>query len=166
MRRLFLPRGHIERPQRTTRPDPLAMPRAAVLSAVAALEGCSSHPLASAIVATARSEGVAARSEGGAVSNYVQIEGEGLSGRVGGRWVHVGNARMAARMGWLDGLAKAGEAGRGLLEAAAQWEQQAETVCWVGLEGELVAVLGVADKVWQATRQKSRLTENRLRFGL
>lgn len=169
--------------------DVLAYPRQSVLSLVAALENCSSHPLASAIVYSAKAEGVSIASNN--VEEYTTIAGEGLAGIVDGKKVQVGNRRLASRMGWLpaeDACVKAAPASgnaftlalhaskggtsamtsasgaegiEGLRAAAAEWEEQAETVCFVGVDGALVAVLGVADRVRAEAKEAVALLQSR-----
>ena len=53
---------------------------------------------------------------------------------------------MADKHGWIE-PPKAGEEEGSLLSAADEWEAEANTVCWVAIDGKLAAVFGVADKI-------------------
>ena len=121
--------------------DPKAFTRESALALVAGAEARSSHPLAAAIVQTARLEGLDVPRN---VRDFT-TEGEGISANVDGKQVQIGNRRMADKHGWIV-PPKAGEEGS-LLSAAAEWEAEANTVCWVAIDGKLAAVLGVADKI-------------------
>ena len=74
------------------------------------------------------------------------VKGEGLSANVDGKQVQIGNRRMADKHGWIE-PPKAGEEEASLLSAADEWEAEANTVCWVAIDGKLAAVFGVADKI-------------------
>ena len=117
--------------------------RETVLSLAAGAENLSSHPLAAAIVKTARGEGLTVPSD---VKDYDTIKGEGLEAIVSGRKVQVGNRRMADKHGWIQ-PPTAADSGGGMLAAADEWEGEANTVCWVAIDGKLAAVIGVADKI-------------------
>ena len=121
--------------------DPKAYTRTDLLSLAASLENCSSHPLAAAVVATARSEGISVQTD---VSEFATLAGEGLTGVVGGKRIHIGNQRLANRLGWLRDITNEDD---GMLQAAKEWEEQAQTVCWLGIDGSMIAVFGVADKI-------------------
>ena len=110
-------------------------PRARVLGLIAAAEGRSSHPLAVAVVRTAKTEGVDIPRK---VEDYKTLEAEGIACMVDGLQVHIGNRRLAKRLGWVSG--DGGGDGR-----AEEWERSGCTVCWVGVGGKLVGVFGVAD---------------------
>ncbi|EYD72358.1 heavy metal translocating P-type ATPase [Limimaricola hongkongensis] len=105
---------------------------AAILADVAALEAQSEHPIAAAIVAAARARGLAPQGAEGVEA----VPGRGLKGRVGGRAVLVGNARLLSEAGVdpapLEDLARA-QAGRG------------RTPVLVAIDGAPVAALAVAD---------------------
>jgi len=107
-----------------------------VLSLAAALESRSEHLVAGAIVAGARARGLAV--DAGQVSGVRARRGLGIEGRVGGRELTVGRARLFEALG-----AATPEA----LAAAARFEARGETAMIVG-EGpasEPIGVLSVAD---------------------
>ncbi|HMO05334.1 MAG TPA: heavy metal translocating P-type ATPase [Kiritimatiellia bacterium] len=81
--------------------DVLAGVEAEVLALAAAVEVRSEHPLAKAIVAYAHARGVAVSECAG----FQSLAGQGVRGRVGTDWVHVGDPRMFARE-QVEGLAE------------------------------------------------------------
>jgi Cu+-exporting ATPase len=108
--------------------------RADVLSAAAAVEARSEHPLARAVVEAARDEGVEVRE----ASDFESQTGLGVSGRVDGRPVVVGSADQMARVG-VDAapLQFAAERHRGTGAGA----------MFVAIDGRLAGLLAVADPV-------------------
>ena len=132
--------------------------RARVLQLMAAVEKFSSHPIASALCHAAAAEGA----QGGEmVEEFLVVEGGGVSARVGGVLVGVGNCRLAAELGCAE-AAETRLPGQGGGETAAaapaplaaeawellrKWEGEGGTVGWVLVEKEAVAVWCVADRV-------------------
>jgi len=111
---------------------------AEVLRLAASLERGSEHPLAEAIVAGAEERGVKfAKTE-----DFEAITGKGVKGRVDGKAVALGNARMVADMG-LDGGA--------LAEIADARRDDGETVMFVMVENEIAGLVSVADPVKETT---------------
>ena len=105
-----------------------------VLSAAAAVERASEHPLAAAIVTGAQAKGLAVD----AVEQFGAVVGEGVAGRVGGRDVAVGNATLMQ--------------GRGIDIAALSTRADAlrhdgQTVVYVGIAGRAAGLLGIADPI-------------------
>ncbi len=94
-----------------------------------AVEARSSHPLAAALTDHA---GPAP----GTVSEDEILPGEGIRALVDGHEVHVGNHRMAERMGWH------GAAEHAQYEA---WRARGRTVVYVGVNGELAGLHALAD---------------------
>ncbi|MCR9126736.1 MAG: heavy metal translocating P-type ATPase [Rhodobacteraceae bacterium] len=108
--------------------------RATVLGAIAAVEALSEHPVAAAIVAAARAEGLALPE----VDDFASHTGYGVSAKVGGRRVVIGADRLMTREGIDTTALRADEtrlasAGRSALFAA--------------IDGRAVAVVAVADPV-------------------
>jgi Cd2+/Zn2+-exporting ATPase len=68
---------------------------------VASVENKASHPMASALVSFADLHGVKPVCE---VKDFEVIVGEGVTATVDGRTIHIGNARMASRLGWEKGV--------------------------------------------------------------
>jgi len=139
------------------------MPR--ILSLMAAVEQQSTHPVAAALVAHAR--------EGGGSLDLVPTDmvdraGEGVEAVVKGSRVQVGSRRLASRMGWVgsDGTNVEGaclpfrylfsnrtaaassqkDGAYGDFEQRiVEMESLGQTVCYLGVDGKLAAVFGVAD---------------------
>jgi Cu+-exporting ATPase len=106
----------------------------AILGMAASLERSSEHPLASAVVEAARHRGIALQRP----AEFDSIPGQGVTGRVGGRKVAVGNSRL------MDAL--------GVRTAAAGQELDAlrkdgRTVAFVAVDGRLAGLLGIEDPI-------------------
>ena len=71
------------------------------LDRVTSVENKASHPLAAALVSYARLNGVEPSED---VHDFEVIAGEGVSALVDDHSVQIGNARMAARLGWNSGI--------------------------------------------------------------
>lgn len=67
---------------------------------ISSLESKSSHPMATALVAYCREQGVEPSAE---VTQFQILEGQGILGFIDGHKIHVGNARMAGLLGWIQG---------------------------------------------------------------
>lgn len=67
---------------------------------VASVENKASHPMASALVNFAELHGVKPAEH---VTDFEVIVGEGVTANVNGRIIHIGNSRMASRLGWEKG---------------------------------------------------------------
>lgn len=68
---------------------------------MAAVEKKASHPMAAAIVAYARLNGVEPAED---VADFDLLPGEGVTAVVAGRLVRIGNLRLATRLGWHEGI--------------------------------------------------------------
>ena len=111
---------------------------AELLRLAASLERGSEHPLAEAIVAGAEARGLTlAKAE-----DFEAVTGKGVTGRVDGKAVALGNARLVADLG-LDG-------GHAQDVADARCDQ-GETVMFVVVEGRLAGLVSVADPVKETT---------------
>jgi len=109
-----------------------------LLSAAAALERGSEHPLAEAIVTGAVERGVSiSRAE-----SFESITGQGVSGRVEGRMVALGNRKLLERLG-----ASAG----GLAVRADALRAEGQTVMFVVVDRAVVGILGVTDPIKKNT---------------
>ncbi len=110
-----------------------------VLRLAASLERSSEHPLAAAIVASAKEQGIAAEEPSG----FSSITGKGVTGSVGGRAVALGNARlMADQCIGLGGLAGRADELRG----------SGATALFVGVDGRPGGIIAVADPIKATTR--------------
>ncbi len=113
--------------------------RAEALALAAALERPSEHPLAAAIVAAAEGEGL----EIPAVSGFQVAVGRGVSGRVNGHDVAMGNARLME-----DERVDASAAH----EAAGKARAKGATAMFLAIDGRLAALLSLADAVKPSTK--------------
>jgi len=113
---------------------------AEVLALCASLERASEHPLADAIAEGASDRGLSLP----AVEEFASEPGRGVIGRVAGRRVAVGSAALMASIG-----ARPGE----LAERAEQRRARGETAMFVALDGEVAAVVAVADPLKETTAE-------------
>jgi Cu+-exporting ATPase len=109
-----------------------------VIAAAGALEKGSEHPLASAIVEGAAERGAALQD----VSEFRAIVGQGVVGRVGGREVALGNARLVEERG----------ADPSTLESDAErLRSEGQTVVFLAIDGKVAGLIGVADPIKEST---------------
>lgn len=111
---------------------------AELLSIAASLERGSEHPLAEAIVAGAQDRGIVLSK----AQEFEAITGKGVTGKVAGKRVALGNARLVADLG-LDGKSAA--------EVADQRRDRGETVMFVVVEGRIAGLVSVADPIKDTT---------------
>jgi len=121
----------------TVEPGP-GFDAARLLSAAASLERGSEHPLAEAIVAGAVERGVSIPPS----ESFQSITGQGVTGRVEGRDVALGNRRL------LEGL---GASAGALLDRANGLRTGGQTVMFVVIDGTVAGILGVADPIKEGT---------------
>ncbi len=105
-----------------------------ILRLAAALEQGSEHPLAAAIVAGAKARGIALP----AAESFASVTGKGVSGRVEGRAVALGNSALMAEVG-----ARADDLGA----RAEALRAEGQTVMFVSVDGALAGLVGVADPI-------------------
>jgi len=105
-----------------------------VLALVAAVEADSEHPLAGAIVASARGRGLDLPQ----VEGFEAVPGFGVSGRVGGRQVQVGAGRYLQRLAIEPG---------DLTAAVARLADEGKTAMYAVVDGRVAAVIAVADAI-------------------
>ncbi|MDP3216047.1 MAG: heavy metal translocating P-type ATPase [Deltaproteobacteria bacterium] len=105
-----------------------------LLRLTASLEQGSEHPLAAAIVAGAKERGLALTG----AEDFASVTGKGVTGRVEGRAVALGNRALmvdaGARIDDLDARAEALRA-------------EGQTVMFVAVDGTLAGLVGVADPI-------------------
>ena len=111
---------------------------AEVLRLAATLERGSEHPLATAIVEGAEEREVAL----GKAEDFTSVTGKGVSGRLDGKAVHLGNHAMMASSGIDCGAA---------LERAEELRGMGQTVMFLAQDAHLVGLLGVADPIKAST---------------
>ena len=110
-----------------------------VLRLAASLERSSEHPLAAAIVASAKEQGIAVEEP----SDFGSVTGKGVTGSVGGRAVALGNAKLMSEQGiHLGGLAQQADELRG----------SGTTALFVGVDGRPGGIIAVADPIKPTTR--------------
>ena len=99
-----------------------------------ALERKSEHPLAEAIVLN---EELGMNDAECFVEGFESVTGQGVKGVCGDRTYYVGNLRLVQGKRIVPALQ----------EAAAQWEQEAQTVIWFADGQEVLAVIGITDRI-------------------
>jgi len=103
-----------------------------LLGLAAAVERNSEHPLAEAIVRYAKEQEANLAS----VQNFEAIAGSGVQGIVSDRLVQIGTGR------WMQEL---GIDTRSLQQQKSSWEAAGKTAVWIALDGEMQALVGIAD---------------------
>ncbi len=106
---------------------------AEVLRTAAALEAVSEHPLASAILDRAKAEGI----EVAKTSDFQAVEGKGVTGKLAGKPVAVGNRAL------MEGLQLSATA---FGEEMARLESQGKTVMMIVEAGSLIGLIAVQDE--------------------
>jgi P-type Cu+ transporter len=120
------------------------MERSELLALAASLERGSEHPLAAAIVDAAKEESLSLRD----VEDFDAPSGKGVTGRVGGKPVALGNKALFEGLG-VD-IAP--------LEARAdELRGEGATVVFVAVEGKLAGLVAVADPVKETSAEALRL---------
>ena len=108
-----------------------------VLTVAASLERLSEHPLAAAIVDAAGDRPLTT------AEDFSSLTGQGVTGRVDDRVVHLGNDNLMASAGVdLDATA----------HRVAALRAKGQTVMYLAVDGRLAGILGVADPIKQTTR--------------
>ncbi|MBP2683919.1 MAG: copper-transporting ATPase, partial [Deltaproteobacteria bacterium] len=114
-----------------------------LLRLAASLERGSEHPLAASIVAGSLERGV----ELAGVDSFESVTGKGVTGRVDGRSVSLGNRNLFESMG-IDPGELAGK--------AEVLRKEGQTVMFVAVDGKAAGLLGVADPVKGTTPEAVR----------
>ncbi len=114
---------------------------AEVLAAAAAVEADSEHPLARAIVRSARERGIALASADG----FEALAGRGARATVNGQSVHVGGPRLLGELGVIPD--------RALEAATAAWAGEGRTILHVVVGGRAVGALAVEDAIRPESRE-------------
>jgi Cu+-exporting ATPase len=110
----------------------------AVLSLGASLEKSSEHPLAAAILASARERRMAFQE----VTNFASVTGKGVIGTIAGRRVAVGNAALLEDLGVAVGV----------LESSADAQRKdGATAMFVAVDDKPAGVIAVADPIKATT---------------
>ncbi len=119
-----------------------------LLRLAASLEQGSEHPLAGAIVADARSRGLALA----ATAQFQSMTGKGVSGLVEGTQVAVGTLSFLR-----ETIGVVGNTLAVLDEEAERLRQEGQTVVFVAIDGKAGGLLGVADPMKPSTAEAVRL---------
>jgi heavy metal translocating P-type ATPase len=109
-----------------------------VLSLGASLERSSEHPLAAAILASAKQRGIAIQD----ITDFSSVTGKGVTGLIGARRVAVGNAKL---------LNDLGVAGAALESRADALRQEGATAMFVAVDGRPAGIIAVADPIKATT---------------
>jgi Cu+-exporting ATPase len=109
-----------------------------LLRLAASLERGSEHPLAAAIVAGAQERGLSLTE----ATDFQSVTGKGVTGRVAGRPVALGNRRLLDDLGVAPGP---------LTERAEALREDGNTVMFVAVDGHAAGLVAVADPVKAST---------------
>jgi Cu+-exporting ATPase len=102
------------------------------------LERSSEHPLAAAIVASAKEHGAEIKD----VTDFRSVTGKGVTGTIGGREVAVGNAKL---------LKDIGVTGADLETRADELRREGATAMFVAVNGRPAGIIAVADPIKATT---------------
>ena len=111
---------------------------ATVLSLGASLERSSEHPLAAAIVASAKQRGATMQD----VADFGSVTGKGVSGKIAERQVAVGNAKL---------LKDLGVSSTALEARADELRREGATAMFVAIDGRPAGIIAVADPIKSTT---------------
>jgi Cu+-exporting ATPase len=115
-----------------------------LLQIAASVESQSEHPLARAIVESAKQEKIELRD----VIDFQSVTGGGVSGKVEGKAILVGKEKFLA-----DSNVRFPEE---LTKEARRLQEKAETTVWLAVNGDAVGVLGIADPIKPTTKEAVR----------
>ena len=110
-----------------------------ILQLGAGLEQGSEHPLAAAIVAGAKERNVAPAP----IQQFASRTGKGVTGRVDGRQVALGNAALLEELGVANLAA----------EQAERLRAQGHTVIYLATDGRVIGLLGIGDPIKDSARE-------------
>ncbi len=114
-----------------------------IVRLVASLEQGSEHPLAAALVTAATANNIPLAG----VSEFQSKTGGGVTGRVAGKALAVGNEKF---------LSESGIGASVLASQAEELRRQGQTVVFVAVDGRAAGVIGIADAVKPSTQQALR----------
>jgi Cu+-exporting ATPase len=114
-----------------------------VLALAASVEKGSEHPLGAAVLAEAKTRGLAL--EG--VSGFRSRTGKGIVGRVGAREVGVGNRALLEELGATDAA---------VADRAEALRAEGQTVVFVTVDGRVAGYVGIADPIRETAREAVR----------
>ena len=109
-----------------------------ILPLAASLEKSSEHPLAAAIVAAAMDRKVSIQR----ATDFISVTGKGVTGKIGGKSVALGNAKLMADLGVTLG---------DIEEKADQLRSDGATALFLAIDGKPGGVIAIADPVKSTT---------------
>ena len=115
-----------------------------LLQIAASVESQSEHPLARAIVESAKQEKIELRD----ITDFQSITGGGVSGNLDGKTILIGKEKFLA-----DSNVRFPEE---LTKEARRLQEKAQTTVWLAVNGDAVGVLGIADPIKPTTREAVR----------
>ena len=110
-----------------------------LLKLAASLERSSEHPLAAAVMRAAKENNIAADEP----KDFASVTGKGVTGKVGGRLVGLGNAKLMA-----DQKVDMGS----LAAKADELRGSGATALFVAIDGKLGGIIAIADPIKATTR--------------
>ncbi len=116
---------------------------AGLVKLAASLEQGSEHPLAAAIVESAKTRGISLVT----VTDFASMTGKGVSGTIEGRHVALGNAKLLEEL-----HVNAGEFG----PRAESMRVDGQTVMFVAVDAKIAGIIGVADPIKETTADAIR----------
>src|SRR5256886_10327638 len=111
-----------------------------LLKIAASLESHSEHPLVRAIVKAAKKEQIELHH----VTGFESITGGGVSGKIDGKSVLIGKEKFLT-----ESKVTISE---GLKNEARRLQEKAQTTVWLGVDGKVVGILGIADPIKETTK--------------
>ena len=112
-----------------------------LLQIAASVESQSEHPLARAIVESAKREKIELRG----ITDFQSITGGGVSANLDGKTILIGKEKFLA-----DSNVTFPEE---LTKEACRLQEKAQTTVWLAINGDAVGVLGIADPIKPTTKQ-------------
>jgi Cu+-exporting ATPase len=112
-----------------------------LLKIAASVESQSEHPIARAIVESAKQEKIELRG----ITDFQSITGGGVSANLDGRTILIGKEKFLA-----DSNVRFPEE---LAKEARRLQEKAQTTVWLAVNGDAVGVLGIADPIKPTTKQ-------------
>jgi len=114
-----------------------------ILRLAASIERASEHPLAAAIVRGAEAKSLKLAT----AEDFQSVTGKGVTGRVDGRTIALGNIKL---------LEDAGIDSGALVQLADTGRAEGQTVMFLAVDGQAAGLIGVADPVKQTTPEAIR----------
>jgi Cu+-exporting ATPase len=127
------------RPKVTSIVSASGFSEAEILALAASLERSSEHPLAAAVLAAAKAANTTLQEP----IEFTSITGKGVTGKVGGRSVALGNAKLMA-----DAQAPIGE----FEDRAGQLRRDGATVLFLAVDAKLASLIAISDPIKSSTR--------------